>query len=75
MRATQIPDIHAIYVEKEELLPFAYGAKGIGALNDPHSAGGSGGLLRQGSCVKGFPANGRYLLLKKEEIMSAFSEF
>ena len=27
MRSTQIPDIHAIYVEKEELLPFAYGAK------------------------------------------------
>ena len=32
MRSTQIPDIHAIYVEKEELLPFAYGAKGIGRL-------------------------------------------
>ena len=30
MRADQIPDIYAIYVEKEELLPFAYGAKGIG---------------------------------------------
>ena len=32
MRADQIPDIHAIYVEKEELLPFAYGAKGIGEI-------------------------------------------
>lgn len=32
MRAPQIPDIHAIYVEKEELLPFAYGAKGIGEI-------------------------------------------
>ena len=32
MRANQIPDIHAIYVEKEELLPFAYGAKGIGEI-------------------------------------------
>lgn len=32
MRATQIPRIHAIYVEKEELLPFAYGAKGIGEI-------------------------------------------
>ena len=32
MRADQIPNIHAIYVEKEELLPFAYGAKGIGAI-------------------------------------------
>lgn len=30
--ADQIPDIHAIYVEKEELLPFAYGAKGIGEI-------------------------------------------
>lgn len=32
MRAPQIPDIHAIYVEKEELLGFAYGAKGIGEI-------------------------------------------
>ena len=32
MRSNQIPDIHAIYVEKEELLPFAYGAKGIGEI-------------------------------------------
>lgn len=32
MRSTQIPDIHAIYVEKDELLPFAYGAKGIGEI-------------------------------------------
>ena len=32
MRSTQIPDIHAIYVEKEELLHFAYGAKGIGEI-------------------------------------------
>ena len=32
MRANQIPDIHTIYVEKEELLPFAYGAKGIGEI-------------------------------------------
>ena len=32
MRADQIPEIHAIYVEKEELLPFAYGAKGIGEI-------------------------------------------
>ncbi|MDL2226446.1 selenium-dependent xanthine dehydrogenase [Deltaproteobacteria bacterium OttesenSCG-928-M10] len=32
MRSTQIPDIHAIYVEKAELLPFAYGAKGIGEI-------------------------------------------
>ncbi len=32
LRATQIPDIHAIYVEKEALLPVAYGAKGIGEI-------------------------------------------
>ena len=32
MRANQIPDIHAIYIEKEELLNFAYGAKGIGEI-------------------------------------------
>lgn len=32
LRATQIPNIHAIYVEKEELLSFACGAKGIGEI-------------------------------------------
>ncbi len=32
MRADMIPEIHAIYVEKKELLPFAYGAKGIGEI-------------------------------------------
>ncbi len=32
LRADQIPDIHAVYVEKQELLPFAYGAKGIGEI-------------------------------------------
>lgn len=32
MRSTQIPDIHAIYVEKKDLLPYAYGAKGIGEI-------------------------------------------
>lgn len=32
MRSTQIPDIHAIYVEKQEQLPYAYGAKGIGEI-------------------------------------------
>ena len=32
MRSTDIPNIHAIYVEKEELLPFACGAKGIGEI-------------------------------------------
>ncbi len=32
MKADQIPDIHAIYVEKDELLDFAYGSKGIGEI-------------------------------------------
>ena len=32
LRAPQIPDIHAIYVEKDELLEVAYGAKGIGEI-------------------------------------------
>ncbi len=31
-RSTQIPNIHAIYVEKGKLLPVAYGAKGIGEI-------------------------------------------
>ena len=32
MRATDIPDIQAIYVEKKELLGAAYGSKGIGEI-------------------------------------------
>ena len=32
LRAPQIPDIHAVYVEKKELLDVAYGAKGIGEI-------------------------------------------
>jgi CO/xanthine dehydrogenase Mo-binding subunit len=32
LRSTLIPDIQAIYVEKKELLPIAYGAKGIGEI-------------------------------------------
>ena len=32
LRATDIPDIHAIHVEKNELLDAAYGAKGIGEI-------------------------------------------
>ena len=33
MRANQIPNIEAIYVEKKELLDVAYGAKGIGEIS------------------------------------------
>ena len=32
LRADQIPDIHAIYVERDTPIPFAYGAKGIGEI-------------------------------------------
>lgn len=32
LRATDIPDIHAIHVEKDELMDTAYGAKGIGEI-------------------------------------------
>ena len=32
LRADQIPEIHAIYVDKDTPLPFAYGAKGIGEI-------------------------------------------
>ena len=46
MRSTQIPDIHAIYVEKEELLSFAYGAKGIGEIATiPTAPAAQGSLL------------------------------
>lgn len=33
LRANQIPDIHATYVERETQLPFAYGAKGVGEIS------------------------------------------
>ena len=39
MRATDIPDICAIYVEKETPIPFAYGAKGIGEIASIPTAG------------------------------------
>ena len=32
MRATDIPDIHAIHIEREKQLDVAYGAKGIGEI-------------------------------------------
>lgn len=32
MRSTDIPDIQAIYIEKEELLSVAYGSKGVGEI-------------------------------------------
>ena len=32
LRATDIPDIHAMYVEKKELMGVAYGAKGVGEI-------------------------------------------
>ena len=32
MKSTDIPEIHAIYVEKEELLGVSYGSKGIGEI-------------------------------------------
>ena len=32
LRSTDIPQIHAIYVEKDEQLPVAYGGKGIGEI-------------------------------------------
>ena len=31
-RANEIPDVQAIFVEKETLLPFAYGSKGVGEI-------------------------------------------
>ena len=39
MRATDIPDIHAIYVERDTPIPFAYGAKGIGEIASIPTAG------------------------------------
>ena len=39
LRATEIPDIRAIYVEKETPIPFAFGAKGIGEIASIPTAG------------------------------------
>ncbi|MEG1910956.1 MAG: selenium-dependent xanthine dehydrogenase [Cloacibacillus sp.] len=43
LRADQIPEIHAIYVEKKELLDAAYGAKGIGEISAIPSAPAAAG--------------------------------
>lgn len=43
LRAQQVPRIHSICVEKEELLPFAYGAKGVGEISTIPTAPAIGG--------------------------------
>jgi CO/xanthine dehydrogenase Mo-binding subunit/aerobic-type carbon monoxide dehydrogenase small subunit (CoxS/CutS family) len=43
LRAPQIPDIHAMFVEKEELLGVAYGAKGVGEITTIPAAQAIGG--------------------------------
>ncbi len=43
LRADQIPDIHAMYVEKDVLLGVAYGAKGIGEITTIPAAPAIGG--------------------------------
>ena len=47
MRATDIPIIHAIYVEKDKQLPFAYGAKGIGEIATIPTAPAAAGAYTQ----------------------------
>ena len=43
LRAPDIPEIHAMYVEKDELLGVAYGAKGIGEITTIPAAPAIGG--------------------------------
>ncbi|MCR5347346.1 MAG: molybdopterin-dependent oxidoreductase, partial [Fretibacterium sp.] len=60
MRAMDIPSIHAIYVEKEEQLPFAYGAKGIGEIAAIPTAPAAAGAYyaRDGVFHTKLPMNG-----------------
>ena len=62
-RATDIPQINAIYVEKDEQLPVAYGGKGIGEIAiDPDRPGRAERLPRVGRQAPPQPAPVRHLL-------------
>ena len=67
MRADQIPDIHAIYVEKEELLPFAYGAKGIGEIATIPTAPAAQGAYYPCPHPAHLPAHAGHLLQKASQ--------
>lgn len=69
MRAPEIPDIHAIYVEKDELLPFAYGAKGIGEIATiPTAPAAAGAYYAMDHIFRtGLPMEDTYYSRRKEK--------
>ena len=66
-RATQIPDIHAIHVEKDTLLDTSYGAKGIGEITTIPAAPAIAGAYyaRDGKQRKKHPLEDTYYSKKK----------
>ena len=67
LRATDIPDIHAMYVEKDELLGVAYGAKGIGEITTIPAAPAIAGAYyaRDGVLRTSLPMEDTYYSKKK----------
>lgn len=68
LRAHQIPNIHAIYVEKDELLDVAYGAKGIGEIATIPTAPAAQGayLALDGELRRSLPMDNTFYSKKKK---------
>ncbi len=66
-RATEIPDIHAIHVEKDELLDAAYGAKGVGEITSIPAAPAIAGAYyaKDGVLRTSLPIENTYYSKKK----------
>ena len=67
LRATDIPDIHTIHVEKDELLEVAYGAKGVGEITSIPAAPAIAGAYyaRDGVLRTTLPMEDTYYSRKK----------
>ncbi len=67
LRANDIPDIHAMYVEKDELLGVAFGAKGIGEITTIPAAPAIGGAYyaMDGNVRYSLPMKDTYYSRKK----------
>lgn len=67
LRAPQIPNIHAMFVEKKELLGVAYGAKGIGEITTIPAAPAIGGAYyaKDGQIRYSLPMKDTYYSKKK----------
>ena len=68
LRATDIPDIHAIHVEKAELLEASYGAKGVGEITSIPAAPAIAGAYyaRDGVLRTKLPLEDTYYSKKKK---------